>query len=51
MEATTGADDGDDDSSGSSSRSDSSSSSDDEGTGDRVMSQRVKDWASAFFEW
>jgi hypothetical protein len=50
MEATTGADDGDDDSSGSSSRSDSSSS-DDEGTGDRVMSQRVKDWASAFFEW
>jgi hypothetical protein len=49
MDATTGADDGDDDSSGSSSRSDSSS--DDEGTGDRVMSQRVKDWASAFFEW
>jgi hypothetical protein len=47
---TTGANDGDDDSSGSSSRSDSSSS-DDEGTGDRVMSQRVKDWASAFSEW
>jgi hypothetical protein len=49
--AFTGADDDgeDDDSSNGSSRS--TSSSDDEDTGDRIMSQRVKDWASAFSEW